>query len=142
MDKQPKDIIKENWKKKVEIRKNYENVINEMIRKNLEKLKKIKDEITGKFMDLDKEFFQFQLSKEGEKYEKELKELVDTSEKELKDFRDSSEKELKESIKEFSESIKLDLNDEYLNFLKDKGKRRSKRKSKRKKRSKRKSKKL
>jgi hypothetical protein len=63
MDKQPKDIIKENWKKKVEIRKKYENVINEMIRKNLTKLKKVKDEITGKLIDLDKEFFQFQLSK-------------------------------------------------------------------------------
>jgi len=60
---EPKDIIKENWKKKVEIRKKYENVINEMIRKNLTKLKKVKDEITGKLIDLDKEFFQFQLSK-------------------------------------------------------------------------------
>jgi hypothetical protein len=57
----------------------------------------------------------------------------------LKELVDTSEKELESTIKEFSESIKLDLNDEYLNFLKnskDKGK---KRKSKIKRRSNKKS---
>jgi hypothetical protein len=149
---QPKDIIKEKWKKNIrerfKIHENYEKVKNEMIREHLKKLKKVKDEITGKHIDLDKEFFQFQLSKYGEEYEKKLVQLVDTSEQKLvqlvntseqklKKLMDDNEKELIESIKEFSESINVDLNDEFIEFRNknDTGKKRKRRlkKSKRKK---------